>query len=66
MSIRVVCDICDKELNELGALLFSPPNQEVHCEQVRKSHICKPCYQNLNGCIYELRVKAQSQAGRTE
>ena len=42
--IKPVCDICGKELNEFGALLFSPPDEE---RKVVKSHICKECYNKL-------------------
>ena len=42
--IKPKCDICKKELNDLGALLFSPPNQEG---KVDKKHICKECYEKL-------------------
>jgi len=35
------CDICKEELNEYGALMFSPPDEEGN---VKKFHICKNCY----------------------
>ena len=38
--LKIKCDICGKELNEPGALLFSPPNKYI----VHKYHICKDCY----------------------
>lgn len=41
--IKPKCNICNKELNDYGALLFSPPEEE----KVRKIHICKECYNKL-------------------
>ena len=43
MSIKPVCDKCGKELDDFGALLFSPPNGN----DVKKFHICKECYSKL-------------------
>lgn len=43
MAIKPKCDMCRKELNDYGALLFSPPNKNI----VKKFHICKNCYQKL-------------------
>ena len=42
MSIKVECMGCEKELDELGALLFSPPETEGN--QVSKDHLCYECY----------------------
>lgn len=36
----VICDCCEQELGEPGALLFSPPEQDL-CV---KMHICRGCY----------------------
>jgi C4-type Zn-finger protein len=41
--IKVLCDYCGKELKDLGALLFSPPNKDI----VQKFHICRNCYYNI-------------------
>ena len=41
MSIKVICR-CGKELNEPGAILWSPPDKEGKCV---KTHICKECYE---------------------
>ena len=38
------CDLCGKELNDYGALLFSPPDEK---NNVKKAHICKDCYNKL-------------------
>lgn len=42
--IRVRYFDCNDELTELGALLFSPPNE---FNQVDKFHICTKCYNNM-------------------
>jgi len=44
MTINPKCDKCKKELEDFGALLFSPPNKEG---KVEKFHICKNCYSEL-------------------
>ncbi|VVB80363.1 Uncharacterised protein [uncultured archaeon] len=42
--IKPICDKCKRELNDFGALLFSPPNEK---NEVRKFHICKKCYEKM-------------------
>ena len=44
MSIKPICDSCGTELEEFGAILFSPPNSK---SEVKKFHICKKCYNEL-------------------
>ena len=44
MTIKPICDKCKQELEEFGALLFSPPNEK---NEVRKFHICKECYKEI-------------------
>jgi hypothetical protein len=44
MAIKPICDICKNELNDFGAILFSPPDAE---NNVKKFHICKDCYNKL-------------------
>lgn len=43
MAIKPICDLCKNELKDFGALLFSPPNDNI----VEKYHICKYCYKNF-------------------
>jgi len=38
------CDYCKAELNDYGALLFSPPDKE---NKTLKIHICKKCYEEI-------------------
>ena len=44
MAIRPVCGRCRKELEDFGALLFSPPDSEG---KVKKWHLCKACYKEI-------------------
>jgi hypothetical protein len=44
MTINPTCDKCKKELDDFGALLFSPPDRESN---VKKFHLCKDCYNSL-------------------
>ncbi len=43
MAIKPACDRCKKELNDFGALLFSPPKNKG----VKKFHICNECYEKI-------------------
>lgn len=49
MAIIPSCDKCGDELNEFGAILLSPPDNE---NMVKKAHLCKACYQELASDIY--------------
>lgn len=43
MPISVICSMCDKELDEPGALILSPPTpQSPHL--VEKAHVCVNCW----------------------
>jgi hypothetical protein len=44
MTIKPVCDRCDKELTEFGGLIFSPPDS---LGNTRKLHLCKICYEEI-------------------
>lgn len=48
MAIQPICDKCHQKLQEFGALLFSPPDDKSN---VKKFHLCKNCYQELNSEI---------------
>ena len=52
--INPTCDICHKELDDFGALLFSPPNEKGQC---KKWHICKGCYERK----FEKRLKRREK-----
>jgi len=42
--IKPKCDICKKELDNFGGLIFSPPNVDG---KVDKFHVCKDCFEKL-------------------
>lgn len=44
MAILPMCDLCDKELTEMGAILLSPPVKQ----DVKKYHLCLDCYQEIS------------------
>lgn len=44
------CDMCFKELNDYGGLVFSPPDKKG---MVKKKHICQVCYDQLTDFINE-------------
>ena len=44
MAIKPICDKCNKELVEFGAILFSPPDDKSY---VKKYHLCKECHQKI-------------------
>ncbi len=46
------CDVCKEELNDYGALMFSPPDEEGN---VKKFHICQNCYLKLKEGIREVK-----------
>jgi hypothetical protein len=47
--IKTLCNICSKELEKPGALIFGPPEESVDSDSyartiVPKYHICEKCY----------------------
>jgi len=44
MTLHINCARCDKEIEEPGALLFSPPDKDG---KTIKTHFCVPCYKNI-------------------
>lgn len=44
MAIKPVCDKCKKELDDLGGILLSPPDDN---NQVKKFHLCKNCFNSI-------------------
>lgn len=51
--LKVNCSVCGKELNEPGALLFSPPDEY---NQTFKTHICEECYKKLSHIIFDSEI----------
>lgn len=54
MAIKPICDMCGKELDAFGGLLFSPPDRD---NAVRKYHICKDCFNSLAKGLKERKPK---------
>ena len=52
--IKPICCVCNQELVEPGAILFSPPD---FYNKVTKKHICKKCYDILEWRIKEEEVE---------
>jgi hypothetical protein len=50
MAISVFCSKCSEELEEPGALVFSPPQSDV---VVNKFHVCKKCFKMVAFLIAE-------------
>ncbi|MCX6717922.1 MAG: hypothetical protein NTU76_04610 [Candidatus Taylorbacteria bacterium] len=44
MSIKPKCDKCNKELEEFGGILLSPPDND---RRVIKYHLCINCYKKV-------------------
>lgn len=44
MPIKPICDSCQEELDEFGAILLSPPSADG---RVRKLHLCVKCYNEI-------------------
>lgn len=48
--MKIKCDKCHKELKEMGALIFSPPETSYggypKCDKI---HLCVDCYWRLMG-----------------
>ncbi len=44
--MKPICDICKKELEDFGGILFSPPDEN---NKVEKYHLClcKACYEEI-------------------
>jgi len=47
--MTIICDKCKKELKDLGALVFSPPEKG----KVKKYHVCKHCWFYLEEFLNE-------------
>jgi len=50
-ALDIKCDICGKRLDQLGALYFSPPKNNV----VVKTHICVSCDKLMNQAIKKMK-----------
>lgn len=58
--IRANCARCRKPLTRRGAVLLSPPKrQNLYEDDVKKTHICVPCYRTILGSIRRYREEAR-------
>lgn len=48
MAIRPICAICEKELEEFGAILLGPPDES---SKVEKFHLCRYCYKEIKSMM---------------
>ena len=48
--IKPICAMCNKELKQFGAILFSPPLTNKN-RFVVKYHICINCYKKLRSSL---------------
>ncbi len=48
MAIHPICDKCGRELDKLGGILLSPPDQD---NKVTKLHLCIDCYEQVESSI---------------
>ena len=54
MAIKPICAICGKELEEFGAILLGPPDEN---NKVEKFHLCKECYEEIKNMIRSKKLK---------
>jgi hypothetical protein len=47
--LELRCDVCQRELQEPGALVFSPPTTEAWI--VEKYHVCTICWPKIRGLL---------------
>jgi hypothetical protein len=47
--LELRCDVCQRELQEPGALVFSPPTTDAWI--VEKYHVCKNCWPTILGLL---------------
>jgi|CXWL01.1.fsa_nt_gi hypothetical protein len=59
--LKIDCDICDHELNEPGALLFSPPLLENLIKEpvVAKVHLCIDCFKKTLKFLQALETETK-------
>lgn len=66
MSITVTCYVCEKELDEPGALVFSPPYGSKGANQVTKRHLCRTCWRELDVLMRSVNQRMKDmEAGMT-
>jgi hypothetical protein len=56
--IKPICDKCKNELNELGAILFSPPDA---AGLVKKIHLCVKCYNEVHDFLFVIDLTSLNE-----
>lgn len=52
--LEIRCDICRKELQQPGALIFSPPTSDGWL--VEKYHLCADCWLEVAGLLNRQKI----------
>jgi hypothetical protein len=54
LMLNITCDACHKPLEEMGALLFSPPDQTIPYPNMNttKFHLCVHCYAKVLELVF--------------
>lgn len=56
--IKIKCYKCDKDLDELGALIFSHPLSDFpYVPEVHKYHICRRCFYKVMDFIQDTKKR---------
>lgn len=64
--IEVECEICSKDMDEPGGLLFSPPMGCDDTYMVNKYHLCQKHYSELMSWVYKRRCEELKDENITE
>lgn len=50
-GLKITCSFCNKDLTEVGSLVFSPPDENGKCKKI---HFCKDCFNKSRYAPQEL------------
>lgn len=48
--MKIQCSDCGEDLEEPGALVFSPPDKADYCQ---KLHLCVDCWEDLHREVFD-------------
>lgn len=60
-ELNISCYKCNKELEELGALLFTPPSTSMSISECKKIHICVKCYYGVMQFLQVHEISKEKQ-----
>lgn len=60
MALTVECFMCATELDQPGALIFSPPNKAGN---TKKRHLCVECFKLLEKYFKRIKLEARIRMG---